>query len=103
MRYLIKFNFPNESGTANLSDPEFGKKVQQYLTDVKAEAAFFTAVNGTRGGYIVASFDDASSLPAVVEPLFIWLKADVEILPVMVPEDLMKAGPSIEAALKKWG
>jgi len=34
--------------------------------------------------------------------LFFWLKADVEFIPVMLPEDLAKAGTGIDAAVKKW-
>lgn len=56
-----------------------------------------------RGGYIVVNFDDASKIPALAEPLFLWLNADLEFIPVMVPEDLQKAGPSIESAIQKWG
>jgi len=32
-----------------------------------------------------------------------WFNATVEAFPVMLPEDLEKAGPSIAAAVKKWG
>jgi len=103
MRYLVRFHFPVEAGNAALRDPKFGEKVQQMLADMKAEAAYFTAVDGQRGGYIVVNFDDASKIPAIAEPLFLWLKADVEFIPVMAPEDLAKAGPAIEAAVKKWG
>jgi hypothetical protein len=55
-----------------------------------------------RRGYVVVNFEDASKIPAIAEPVFLWLKADVEFMPVMLPEDLAKAGPSIEAAVKKW-
>ena len=103
MRYIVKFSFPVEPGNSVLRDPQFGKKMQDMLSELKAEAAYFTAVNGQRGGYIVVSFDDASKIPAIAEPLFLWLKADIEFIPVMLPEDLAKAGPSIEAAMKKWG
>jgi hypothetical protein len=47
--------------------------------------------------------DDASQLPAMVEPLFQWLKANVKMIPVMLPQDLAKAGPAIGAAAQKWG
>lgn len=103
MRYLVRFHIPVDSGNAMLRDSKFGEKLLQMLADMKAEAAYFTAVDGQRGGYIVLSFDEASKIPAIVEPLFLWLKADVELIPVMVPEDLAKAGAAIEAAMKKWG
>jgi hypothetical protein len=103
MRYIVKFNFPAEAGNSALRDSQFNSKMQQLLSDLKAEAAYFTVVNGRRGGYIVLNLDDASKIPAVAEPLFLWLKAEIEIIPVMLPEDLMKAGPSIESVMKKWG
>jgi hypothetical protein len=102
MKYLLKFSFPIEAGNAALKDPQFGSKIKQFLTDIKAEAAYFTLVNGQRGGYIILNIDDASQVPAIVEPLFFWLKADVEYIPLMRPQDLEKAAPAIEAASKKW-
>ena len=103
MRYMLKISFPVDAGNAALRDPKFGAKMQQYLTDIKAEAAYFTTVNDQRGGYIVIQMNDASQIPAIAEPLFQWLKADIQIVPVMLPEDLMKAGPAIDSAVKKWG
>ncbi len=76
--------------------------MQQLLSDMNAEAAYFTTINGQRGGYIVVDMKDASQIPALAEPLFLWMKADVEFIPVMIPEDLASAGPGIEAALNKW-
>jgi hypothetical protein len=99
----MTLKIPNDPGNTALRDPEFGKKMQEYLAGVKAEAAYFTSMSGQRGGYIVLDMDDPSQIPAVAEPLFFWLKADVEFLPVMKPEDLAKAGPAIAAAVKKWG
>jgi hypothetical protein len=103
MRFLLKFSVPTEAGNESLRDPEFGARMQQVLSEMGAETAYFTAVNGRRGGYIVVDFDDASKIPALAEPLFYWLKAEVEFIPVMLPEDLAKAGPAIEAAAKQWG
>ena len=102
MKYLLRFSIPVEAGNDALKDPQFGSKMKQFLTDVKAEAAYFSAIDGQRGGYVVLSMDDASMIPAIAEPLFLWLNADMEFLPVMTPQDLEKAGPSIAAAVKKW-
>jgi hypothetical protein len=103
MRYILKFSFPIEPGNSALSDPKFGAKMQKLLTDIKAEAAYFTTINGQRGAYVVLQMNDASQIPGIAEPFFLWLKADIEFIPVMTPEDLMKAGPSIESAVKMWG
>src|SRR5205085_2185135 len=101
MRCILKFSCPTESSNENLRDPEFGAKLQQLIADMKAEAAYFCTVNGKRGGYIVVSLDDASKIASFAEPLFYWLKAEVEFIPVMLAEDLAKA--DIEVAVKQWG
>ena len=103
MRYLIKMDFPTEPGNMSIRDPKFGEKMQALLKELKAEAAYFCPVNGHRGGYIVVNMDNASQIAAMAEPLFLWLKANVEYTPVMLPEDLAKAGPAIGAAIQKWG
>ena len=103
MRYLVRFQIPIEAGNEALRNAEFGSRMQQLLSDINAEAAYFTAVDGQRGGYIVVNFDDASKIPAIAEPLFFWLKANLEFIPVMMLDDLAKAGPAIETAVKKWG
>ncbi len=103
MRFLIRFRFPTEHGNALLRDPKFGERMGGMLAELKAEAAYFTTVDGHRGGYIVANISDASKIPAMAEPLFFWLKADLEFIPVMLPEELGKAGNDIAAAMKKWG
>ena len=103
MRFLVKCTFPIDPGNTQVTNPEFGAKMHQLLTELKAENAYFTAVNGQRGGYIVVNIDDASQIPTIAEPLFLWLKADLEFIPVMLPADLAKAGPAIAAAAKRWG
>jgi hypothetical protein len=103
MRYILKFTFPPDAGNTAIRDPKFGHKMQQLLGDIKAEAAYFCSVDGKRGGYIVVQMNDASQIAAIAEPFFLWFNADVEFVPVMTPDDLGKAGPSIESAVKKWG
>jgi hypothetical protein len=104
MKYVMKVKMTSgEDGNNLLKDPLFGKKMQDLLKEVKAEAAYFTTICGNRGAFVIVNIDDASQIPAVAEPFFIWLKAEIEFYPVMTPEDLGKAGPAIDAAFKKWG
>jgi uncharacterized membrane protein len=103
MKYIMKVRMSQERGNEALSDQQFGHRMNELLTEIKAEAAYFTTINGQRGAYIIVNMNDASEMPAIAEPFFLWLNADIEWLPVMRPEDLAKAGPSIGAAVKKWG
>ena len=103
MKYIMKIRMSKESGNDNLRDPEFGKKMQEALAEVKAEAAYFATIGGDRGGYVIVNMDNASQMAAYAEPFFHWMNAEIEFIPVMTPEDLVKAGPAIEKAVKKWG
>lgn len=104
MKYIMSVKMASgDDGNALLRDPLFGKKMQDLLKEVKAEAAYFTTICGSRGGYVIVNLDNASQIPAVAEPFFIWLKAEIEFYPVMTPEDLAKAEPAIIAAFQKWG
>ena len=103
MKYIMKVRMELEKGNEALSDPQFGHKMNELLAEIKAEATYFSTIDGQRGGYIIVNMNDASEIPAIAEPFFLWLNADIEFMPVMKPEDLAKAGPSIGAAVKKWG
>lgn len=103
MKYIMKISMPVEKGNERIKDPKFGKIMQEILSEIKAEAAYFTTVCGERGGYIVVNMNDASQMPAFAEPFFLQFNADVTLIPVMTPEELGKADASIQAAVKKWG
>ena len=103
MKFIMKVSMPNEGSNDRLKDPQFGSKMNEILAEIKAEAVYFTAICGQRGAYIVINMNDTSEIPAFAEPFFLWLNADVTFLPVMMPEDLAKAGPAIANVVKKWG
>jgi hypothetical protein len=103
MKYIMKVRMDIKEGNEALRDPEFGKKMNGLLAEIKAEAAYFSTIRGQRGGYIVVNIEDASEIPRIAEPFFLWLNAEIEFLPVMRPEDLQKAGPAIGEVVKKWG
>ena len=103
MKYIMKLRMSIEKGNEALRDPDFGHKLSGLLAEIKAEAAYFTTICGQRGAYIVLNINDPSEIPAISEPFFLWLNADIDFLPVMIPEDLAKAGPGIAAAVQKWG
>jgi hypothetical protein len=102
MRFLIKVSIPVEAGNAAAKAGKLGATIQSILADLKPEAVYFTDDNGQRTGFLFIEMQDASQIPAIAEPWFLAFNASVEIHPVMVPDDLAKAGSSIEAAVKKY-
>ncbi len=101
MRFILKFSFPTESGNKLLSDPEFGARLSQLISEMSPEAVYLTPLGGRRGGYVVVNLDDASQIAGYAEPFFHWLNAEVEYIPVMTPEDLSRA--DLEGTIRKWG
>jgi hypothetical protein len=102
MRFLLKVNIPVETGNAAAKAGKLGATIQSILAELKPEAAYFTDDKGQRTGLIFLDMQDASQIPAIAEPWFLAFNAAIELHPVMVPDDLAKAGGAIEKAVKKF-
>ena len=102
MRFLLKVHIPVESGNAAAKAGKLGSTIQSILADLKPEAVYFTDDKGQRTGFIFLQMQDASQIPSIAEPWFLAFNASVEFHPVMVPDDLAKAGSAIEKAVKKY-
>jgi hypothetical protein len=103
MRFLLKVNIPVEAGNAAAKAGKLGATIQSILADLKPEAVYFTDSNGQRTAFIFLEMQDASQIPAVAEPWMLAFNAGIEIKPVMIPDDLAKAGAAIANAVKKYG
>ena len=101
MRFLIKVSWPVETG--NRAAKEGFTAVPAILEETKPEAVYFYEENGKRTGLLIVDLEDASQMPAIAEPWFLAFNAAVEFHPAMVPEDLEKARPAIEQAVKNYG
>jgi len=102
MRFLMKVSMPVEPANAAARNGSLSSTIQTILADLKPEAAYFTDWDGKRTGFLFFDMQDASQIPAIAEPWFLSFNAAVEIHPVMTAADLAKAGPGIEAAVKKY-
>src|SRR5947209_11554472 len=102
MRFLLKVNIPVESGNAAAKAGKLGSTIQSILADLKPEAAYFSDNDGQRAGFIFLDLQDASQIPAIAEPWMLAFNARIELHPVMVPDDLARAGGAIEKAVKKY-
>jgi hypothetical protein len=102
MRFLVKVNIPVESGNAAAKAGKLGATIQSILADLKPEAVYFTDDNGQRAGFIFLEMQDASQIPAIAEPWFLAFNASIDIHPVMLPDDLARAGGAIDRAVKTY-
>jgi len=55
------------------------------------------------GNAAAKGYERQSQIPAIAEPWFLAFNATVSLRPVMNPQDLAKAGPSIGEAVKQYG
>ena len=104
MRMLLRVSIPVEQGNAAAKSGTLGTTVQKILADLKPEAAyFFTDDAGNRSGSIVFDMKDTSQIPGIAEPWFLAFNAKVSFRPVMNPQDLAAAVPSITKAVQEYG
>lgn len=102
VRFLVKVSIPVETGNAAIKKDGL-KVIQRILEQQKPEAAYFIAEGGKRTGILIVNLADPSEIPGFAEPWFLALNASIEATPAMIPEDLRKAGPGIEQAVKNYG
>lgn len=100
MRILLRVTFPVEPFNTFVKDGSASSKMKHILDDLKPEAAYFTELGGRRSGILIVHLESTSQIPAIAEPWFLTFNAQVEFHPVMLPEDLAKAG--LDALGKKW-
>jgi len=102
MRCLLKVLIPVETGNAAISDGSLPKTIESILADLKPEASYFADENGKRTGFIFFDLKDPSNIPAVAEPWFLAFNAHIELHPAMNLDDLKKATPGMEKAVKNY-
>ena len=90
MRFLIRAKIPTEAGNKMVQDPDFLKKLEEYMNKVKPEAAYFLPQAGERSAAFIANIESNDQIPSFVEPLFQWMGANVEVIPVMSFDDIKK-------------
>ena len=103
MRFLIKARMDTDKANELTRQGKLGEVIGAILAEQKPEAVYFALDKGKRTAFLFVNMDDPSELPAIAEPWFLAFNVEIESQPAMVPEDLQKAGPAIEAAAKNFG
>jgi len=103
MRMMLKVSIPVEKGNETIRDGTLSQKMQAIFADLKPEAVYLVDDQGRRTAMIFFDLADAAGIPAAVEPFMHAFNADIELHPVMVPEDLAKGMPAAVERLERYG
>ena len=103
MRFMISARVANEKSNTLIKEGRFPQTFQSIMEDLQPEAAYFTDLDGARGGYFIVNVDDPSELATKTETLLQGLGATIQVHFVWTPEDVQKAMPAFEQAAQKYG
>ncbi|MFC5908927.1 DUF3303 family protein [Streptacidiphilus monticola] len=90
MRMLMIVQMDTGKANQAIRDKRMAELMQSAVGGLKPEAAYFTTVEGCRGGYIVFDLKEPAQLPSIAEPFFLELDAKITYSPVMTPEDVIR-------------
>ena len=100
MRMLLIATLPHHTFNAAVKDGSVGAKMDKILNAIKPESVHFTEIRGKRTAVMIVDLPDASKITSLAEPWFLTFEADVQLHPVMTPEDLQRGG--LDNLGKQW-
>lgn len=100
---MLTFSFPTEGGNALVRSGKIQDIFANLTADLKPEAAYFYPVGGQRGGHFIVNLKDSSEIAGLAERFWFSLRANVEVTPVMSPEDLQRGLSGMGAIVQKFG
>ena len=90
MRFMLKVQVPTDAGNQALQNGKMGEVIGQFMETHRPEAAYFAVEDGLRTMFAFVNMDDISDMPALGEPFYIHLNANITLTPAMNAEDLKK-------------
>jgi len=100
MRMLLSVTFPPEPFNTLVKEKKAGQIINQILSELKPETAYFTEENGSRGGVLIINLSEPSQMPFFAEPFFLKFNADCRFRIAMTAEELAKA--DLDNLGEKW-
>lgn len=95
MRFILRAQIPTEAGNRMMQNANGMKDLETYIQKIKPEAMYFFEAGGDRTMVFIVNMDRTDQMAVLAEPLFM-MGAKVEFHPVMLLEDLKKAGESMK-------
>jgi hypothetical protein len=100
MRMLLSVTFPPEPFNTLVKEKKAGQILNQILSELRPEAAYFAEENGSRSAVLIINFTEPSQVPFFAEPFFLNFNADCRFRVAMTAEDLAKA--DLDKLGEKW-
>ncbi len=97
MRMMLRFKLPVEKGNQAIKDGLIKKTLDTLMATLKPEAAYFGPSEGKRCGMIFFDLAEPSQIVEFGEILFTDLNTEVEFIPVMNADDLIKSLARVKA------
>ncbi len=88
MRMLLKATIPVDKGNSAIKDGSLPKVIEAAIAQLKPEAVYFAIQDGQRTTFLFFDLQNESDMVTALEPLWMALEADIELVPVMTPDDL---------------
>jgi|SRR5579884_1147718 len=101
MRLLFKITIPVEPFNTLAREGLVEQKFGEILEATKPESIYFTGNNSGRGAIAVYNAEDGSQIPALAEPWFLTLNAQIEYSVAIAPDELMRS--NLRELVQKWG
>ena len=90
MGMMLKILVPTEAGNDAVKDGSLARLLADTISKLNAEASYFVAQDGLRCALIFFDMKESAELPAIAEPLFKGLSAEIEVVPAMNADDFKK-------------
>ncbi len=90
MRMMLKVYVPVEEGNEAVQSGNMQRIIEQIAQRIQPEAMYFFVEDGVRTSIAVFDMKDSSDIPAIADPIFRSLNAEVHFTPVMNLDDLKK-------------
>ncbi|MGA5064336.1 hypothetical protein ACPB9E_11240 [Streptomyces exfoliatus] len=94
---LMKVQMDTPASNEAIRQGTLQKLMEDALSRLRPEAAYFGSENGCRTAYLFVDLEDPSQLPKFSEPFFMELEAKISYAPVMDAEDLRKGLRALSA------
>ncbi|MEK2646036.1 DUF3303 family protein [Bdellovibrio sp. BCCA] len=103
MHFLAKITIPTEGGNKFVSSKNFNERMDDLMSGLKPEAAYFCVADGHRTIFALVNLDSAADIPRAIEPFWLAMGANVDLIPAMTQAEFGKAMPGLKQSVEKYG